>query len=444
MVRIPSNDLARSKTLHQEAGKYTPGGVHSNVRLGMMPFPLFFKRSQGSHLWDVDGNEYVDYAMGMGPIILGHADPQVNEAVCQSIADGQLYAGQHEVELSLARTICEIVPCAEMVRLSSSGSEAVQAALRLARAVTDREKIIKFEGHYHGWFDNVDVSVHPDRIRMGPESRPIAVPESLGQCTNAFSTVIPLPWNDLGLLTQRLEEDRGQIAAIIMEPIMCNTSVILPGPGFMEGVRDLCTREGIILVFDEVITGFRVGLGGAGEFLQVKPDLAVFAKAMANGYPVSCVAGRRDIMRQFANGAVHAGTYNANRLSCTAALATLNALRRNDGAAYSIINRVGSSLISGLKKLSDVTGRPMHVQGLPAVFHTTFTSQPEITNYRTYSRCQIDVQTQFVTLLRQKGINITGRGTWFLSASHTIQDVGNTLEVVKEVLRSSELDEPVS
>jgi glutamate-1-semialdehyde 2,1-aminomutase len=236
-----------------------------------------------------------------------------------------------------------------------------------------------------------------------------------------------------------LEENRGEIACIIMEPIMGNTSVILPRPGFVEGVREICSQNGIILIFDEVITGFRVGLGGAGELLRVKSDLTVFAKAMANGYPVSCLAGRRDLMERFANGVVHAGTYNANRLSCTAALATLRALRRNDGEAYSTINGVGSALINGLKMLAEETDLPMHVQGLPSVFHTAFTTQPEITDYRTYGHCQIDSQTQFVVLLRAKGINITGRRTWFLSASHTIHDIEHTLEAVREVLLSPEM-----
>jgi len=438
-----ANGTSHSQSLYEEAKRYAPGGVHSNVRLEMQPFPLFFKCAKGSRLWDVDGNEYIDYALGMGPIILGHADGEVNEAIRQSVANGQLYAGQHEDELSLSRTLCEIVPCAEMVRLSSSGSEAVQAALRLARAATGRDRVIKFEGHYHGWFDNVDVSVHPDPSLMGPASRPEAVPESPGQCADAYAAIISLPWNDLGLLTARMKENPGEIAAVIMEPIMCNTSVILPRPGFVEGARELCSQLGSLLIFDEVITGFRVGLGGAGELLRVKPDLAVFAKAMANGYPVSCLAGRRDLMEQFAGGVEHAGTYNANRLSCTAALATLQALRKNHGEAYAAIHRAGSALIDGLRKLAKETDLPMHVQGLPSVFHTTFTTQSEITDYRTYGRCQMESQAQFVALLRENGINITGRGTWFVSAAHTVRDVEHTLEAVRGVLLSNELNQHV-
>lgn len=434
MIGSRANGLARSQRLYEEARKYAPGGVHSNVRLGMRPFPLFFERAHGAHLWDMDGNEYIDYALGMGPAILGHSHPEVNAAVSRCAVEGQLYAGQHRDELFLAQLVCEIVPCAEMIRLSLSGSEAVQAALRVARAVTGRRKIVKFEGHYHGWFDNVDVSVHPDAAKMGTAVQPNAVSESLGQPSASFSLVIPLPWNDLDVLTGTVQENRDDIAAIIMEPIMCNTSVILPHPGFLQAVRDLCSRNGILLIFDEVITGFRVRLGGAGELLQVKPDLAIFAKAMGNGYPISCLAGSRKVMEQFSNGVVHAGTYNSNRISCAASLATLNVLRRDGGDAYSRIEAAGSALMKGLRSLAAETGIQMLVQGLASVFHTTFTEQPAITDYRSYSHSQLALQAQFVALLRERGVNITGRGTWFVSASHSLKDVEDTLQIVREVL----------
>ena len=427
----------RSALLYEKARKYSPGGVHSNVRLEMKPFPLFFQRAKGARVWDVDGNEYVDYALGMGPIILGHANPEVDEAVVASIASGQLYAGQHEEEVAVGRTLCEMVPCAEMVRLSLSGSEAVQAALRLARAATGRQVVIKFEGHYHGWFDNIDVSINPDESSMGPADQPNVVPASLGQCASAYSKIRVLPWNDVGLLKRSVEASRDEIAAVIMEPIMCNCSVILPDPGFMDAVRDLCSRHGILLIFDEVITGFRVSLGGATEYLQVKPDLAVFAKAMANGYPVSCLAGRRDLMELIASrGVVHAGTFNANRMSCAAALATLRALSANQGEVYSRMGRVGTALIEGLNDVAVETGVPLHTQGLPTVFHTTFTDVENIKDYRSYQRGQLDLQSQFVVLLRERGVHITGRGTWFLSAAHSDYDVEQTLRAAKAALQS--------
>lgn len=434
MIGSRLNGLARSREMYAEAEKCTPGGVHSNVRLGMKPFPLFFKRASGAYLWDVDGNQYIDYAMGMGPVILGHAHPDVNQAVSRSLADGQLYAGQHEDEVRLVQAICKTVPHAEMVRLSLSGSESVQAGIRVARAVTGRQKIIKFEGHYHGWFDNVDVSVHPDTAHMGSLTEPHSLPESLGQPEESYSSIITMPWNNLDLLAARVEKEHSRIAAIIMEPVMCNTSVIVPRAGFLEGVRDLCSRHGIVLIFDEVVTGFRVALKGAGSLLNVAPDLTIFAKAMGNGYPVSCLAGRKTLMERFASGVVHAGTYNSNRVSCAAALATLDVMHGNGGQAHVKISAIGSALMNGFRKIIAETGAQMLVQGLPSVFHSTFTDQPEITSYRSYTRCDLSLQTQFVALLRERGISITGRGTWFLSSAHTLQDVEKTLEAIREVL----------
>lgn len=434
---------SRSALLYKEASKYAPGGVHSNIRLEMKPFPIFFHKAKGARLWDVDGNEYIDYALGMGPIILGHADPEVNEAIRVSIANGQLYAGQHEEEVALACTICELIPCAEMVRLSLSGSEAVQAALRLARAATGRQIVIKFEGHYHGWFDNIEVSINPDRNAMGPDNRPNVVPSSLGQCADAYSSIRVLPWNDLELFTHAIESRQNEVAAIIMEPIMCNSSVILPRPVFIEAVRELCSRNGIVLIFDEVITGFRVDLGGASEYLGITPDLAVFAKAMANGYPVSCLAGPRCLMELFASQrVVHAGTFNANRMSCAAALATLSALSREGGKIYSSMRRVGTTLMEGLKDAALQTGVPLHIQGLPTVFHTTFTDEENIVDYRTYQRGWLDLQNQFAILLRERGVYITSRGTWFLSAAHTDSEVEQTLEAAKAALQALRMASP--
>lgn len=403
----------------------------------MKPFPLFFARSEGSRLWDADGNEYIDYALGMGPVILGHAHPVVNAAVAESLARGQIYAGQHEGELTLVRKIHEIVPSAERVRLSLSGSEAVQAALRVARAFTGRTKVIKFEGHYHGWFDNVFVSVSANNDSQRSRHRRAGVPMSRGQVAGAYADMVVLSWNDLEALEQTLSRGAGEFSAIIMEPILGNTSVIPPCPGFMEKVRELCTQNGILLVFDEVITGFRVGLGGAQEHLHVKPDLSVFAKSLANGYPLSCLAGRADVMELFASGgAVHAGTYNGNCVGCAAGLATLCALEADDRAAYCRINQVGTLLIEGMKALARETGRPLHVQGLPAMFHTTFTEEKEITNAQGYRRSRLDLQNQFVVRLQEQGIRLTNRGTWFLSAAHTPRDADLTLKAVRDVLHS--------
>ncbi len=427
--------FSRSAELYEQARKYMPGGVSSHFRLGMKPCPLFFARAEGSKLYDQDGNTYIDYALGMGPVLLGHAHPAVNAAVRSSLPDGQLYAGQHKTEMELARQICEVVPCAEMVRFSMSGTEAVQAALRVARAFTKRSRIVKFEGHYHGWLDNVYVSVHPTDPLRGPEEAPQAVPESLGQDAPAYRTQVVLPWNNLEVLRARLESDR-DIAAVVMEPIMCNTAVILPRPGYLEAVRELCTRHAVLLIFDEVITGFRVALGGAQAHLGVTPDLAVFAKAIGNGYPISCLAGRADVMALFGTSTVvHGGTYNANTISCAAALAVVKHLRASETAVYARLRDIGTELQEGLRKLAAETRIPLLVQGLPTVFHTTFTRQSDISDYRAHQQCDNGEQDRLVYGLLLRGVRVTGRGTWFLSTAHTPQDVRDTLDATRDVLR---------
>jgi glutamate-1-semialdehyde 2,1-aminomutase len=428
---------ARSQASYERARKYLPGGVSSNFRLGMKPFPLFFDHAKGAYLFDVDGNEYVDYVLGMGPVILGHAHPEVEQDVHNALRRGQLFAGQHDLELELAAEVCSLVPCAEMVRFSLSGSEAVQAALRAARAFTGRNRIVKFEGHYHGWFDNVFVSVKPLATERGEHDNPNVVPASLGQDPNAYLANCILPWNNPELVCRRLEQEGNQIAAVVMEPIMCNTAVIPPNPGYIEQVRDLCTKHGILLIFDEVITGFRVGLDGAQGLFGVVPDIAIFAKAMANGFPMSCLAGRGDIMELFGTKpVVHGGTFNTNTVSCAAALATLRLLKANGGEIYGKISRTGKLLMDGLRSLAHELGPNLIVQGFPAVFHTTFGDMKVISDYRSHQNCVSDLQSLFIDRMLERGVRITSRGTWFVSAAHTEVDVEVTLKAARSVLSS--------
>jgi glutamate-1-semialdehyde 2,1-aminomutase len=320
----PRTDADYRKTIaaYDEACQVLAGGVSSNFRMGGQPAPLFFERAEGPYLYDVDGNRYVDYVLGMGPCILGHAPREVVDAVATTLNLGQLYAGQHRLEVDLARKVQEMVPCAELVRFAGSGSEVVQAAFRLARAYTGRSKIVRFEGHYHGWIDTALISPRATEEELGSYEAPNTVPGSRGQVRSALEDLIVLPWNDLEVLRRTLERHAGEIAGVIMEPILCNTGVILPRPGYLEGVRDLTARLGIVLIFDEVITGFRVALGGAQARLGVTPDLATYAKAIANGFPLAAVAGRREIMDLLNQGVVHGGTYNASPATAAAAAAT--------------------------------------------------------------------------------------------------------------------------
>jgi glutamate-1-semialdehyde 2,1-aminomutase len=318
---------AKSIALYETTRRHLAGGVSSNVRYASVPVPLFFERGEGALLHDVDGNVHIDYVLGNGPAILGHAPRKVIDAVAASLAEGQVFAAQHPRETELAERLCRLLPGAEVVRFATSGTEAVLMAMRLARAFTARPKILKFEGHYHGWSDQAYISARPSLNEAGPADAPVPVAGSPGMPQSVLGDVAVCGWNDLGLLAQALERHRGEIAGVIMEPVMVNGGAIPPEPGYLEGVRDLCRSHGALFICDEVITGFRVGLGGAQAKFGVTADLAIYAKAVAAGFPLAMVAGRRDVMDTLLDkGVMHGGTYNGNVQSMAAALAALDVL----------------------------------------------------------------------------------------------------------------------
>ncbi len=432
-------EYARSQALFETAKDCLAGGVSSNFRYtgyGESPVPIFYKRGEGSRLYDVDGNVFIDYALANGPIILGHAPEPVLRAVRDTLSVGQLFAGQHELEIDLARTICEVVPCAELVRFASSGSEADQAVIRLARAKTGRRKIIKFEGHYHGWFDNLFVSVAPPLDEAGPENAPVAVAQTPGQPESALADIIVLPWNDLEIFRDVVGAEGADIAGVVMEPILCNTGAIMPLPGYLEGVRELTERHGIVLIFDEVITGFRVALGGAQSLLGVTPDLAVFAKAVAAGFTLAVLAGKRDVMELLDTRKVmHGGTYNSNVVAIAAGIATLKELMRGDGEAYRVMDRRGRRLMTGLSELAGRHGQNLKVRGFGSVFHPAFTDREEITSYREFLTTDAHKRARFNALLHEEGVRVTARGTWFLSTAHSDTDIEESLAAADRAFR---------
>jgi glutamate-1-semialdehyde 2,1-aminomutase len=398
--------------------------------------PLFIERAQGSHLFDVDGNVYVDYVLGMGPDILGHAPPEVVEAVSVALAEGQLFAGQHWREAELARQLTELIPSAELIRFGSSGSEMVHAALRVARAATGRAKVVKFEGHYHGWFDTILVSTSPPLAEIGPREEPVPYLQTAGQPASTVADVAVLPWNDLSLVEACLGKYARETAAVIMEPILCNTSVILPRPGYLEGVRELCSHHGVVLIFDEVITGFRAGLGGAQRRLGVVPDLTVLAKALGSGFPIAALAGKAWLMERFGDGTVlHGGTYNSNVACIAAALATVRELVAENGAAYVAMEKRGLQLMDGLRAVAAETDMPLRVQGFGCAFNTTFGGPPSVDDYRSYQTSDLGRQRAFLRALQDHGVRVTSRGTWFLSTAHTDADIAQTLEAARDALR---------
>lgn len=429
------NQWNRSLEMLERSKRTLAGGVSSNVRLSSPPHPLFFKRAEGAMIYDVDDNGYIDYLLGQGPMILGHSHPAVLDAVNAAMRQGQLYAGQHELEFLVAEKMVDLVPCAELCRFGLTGSDMVQTAMRLMRAVTGRTKVLRFEGHYHGWFDNVQISVAPAPDAAGPRERPNLVMGTLGQTESVLGDFVVLPWNDLALVEQLFAEMGGEIAGVMTEPMMCNTGAIPPEPGFLEGLRRLCDEHGALLYFDETITGFRLGLDGAQGRFGVTPDLASFAKAMAGGFANAALVGRGELMERLAKDVNHSGTFNSNVISMAASMAAIAELERNDGAIYKQMHSVGSALIDGIRAINERLDAGLHVQGIPPAFHLSFTDQDALKEYRDYAwGCDIERYSAFSVELLKRGVRVAGRGIWYLSAAHTEEHVEQTLEIVEEAL----------
>jgi len=430
-------NYSRSLELYERALKSLAGGVSSNYRMSRQPHPLFFSRGEGARIYDVDGNEYLDFTLSQGPLILGHSHPTVLRRVAEEMNRGQLYAAQHELEVNLAEKVQNYIPCAELVRFTNSGSESVQATLRLARAFTGRTKYIKFEGHYHGWFDNVLISLHPSKETAGPREFPHSVLETNGQAKSVQDDIVVLPWNDLEIVEKALQGNADEIAAIITEPVMCNNGCIEPREGFLQGLRDLCNRYGVVLIFDETITGFRLGLGGAQAYYGVTPDLAIFGKAMASGFPISLFAGKKYLMDLVAKGEVmHAGTYNSNNPSIAAAMATIEVLEAGGSELRERLFALGQRLRDGLREIARRERETVLLSGPGPMFHMAFTSRPEIKEYRDCLDCDTAKYGRFVKEMLDNGVRLIGRGLWYISAAHTAADIEQALGVAGEALRS--------
>ncbi|WP_292637523.1 aspartate aminotransferase family protein [Mesorhizobium sp.] len=424
--------FAHSASAFRAASAYLAGGVSSNVRSTPAPHPLVIEKAEGAYVVDADGNRLIDYYGGMGPIILGHNDARIGRAVSDQLDKVVLAAGQSAIEIEAARIFCKMVPCAERVRFNISGTEADQAALRIARAATGRTKVIKFEGHYHGWVDSVLWSNAPCLEDAGSAENPTPVAGSLGMPASSGAEIVVLPWNDLPLLEARLR--KGDIAAVIMEAAMCNAAAIKPREGYLEGARRVCSETGTILIFDEVITGFRVAPGGAQQVFGVTPDLAVFAKAIANGFPVAAVAGRADLMELCAKGVLHAGTYNAQPLCMAATLATLQLLQ--DGSLHDGIAARGTRMMAAFTEIFDEKGMPACVTGFPQVFHLALGVSEPARDWRDVLKSDRQLYRRFSTELLFNGVRALERGVWFLSAAHDDKVVDDTLEIVRGVVKS--------
>lgn len=431
-------DTAGSAKLFDIACRPIPGGVNSTARAtwsGWTPYPLFVESGSGSHLTDVDGNEYIDYLLGLGPMLLGHRPPRVTQAVVDFIQQrGTVFALPTADETPLAEKIIAAVPSVEQVQLCNTGTEAVLYATRLARAFTGRPKLIRFEGMYHGFSDQVYWSKHPDIAKAGPDAHPVPVPQGPGLPHGLDENLVILPWNDADVLADTIEREGDSIAAVLTEPVMCNTGCILPKPGYLEAMRELTHRHGIVLLFDEVITGFRLGLGGAQARLGVKPDLSVFAKGLGGGFPVAACGGRADIMALVAQGKVSmAGTYAANGIAVAAANAALDELATP--GLFAKLDAVSDELRTGLDKILREAGLPAYVVGLGPLMQVWFAKEP-IHNYRDAERHADQA------MFRKWWEGMLARGVLFhpgayenlfVSTAHTHADIARTLDAAGQV-----------
>jgi len=371
----------RSRTLFDRARKLIPGGA-LGVAAAADPYPLFMSKALGSRMWDVDDNEYLDFHSAFGAIILGHNDVRLRKIVDDTMRDhGIVFATAHPLESALADRIVRLVPSAERVIFSCTGSEATYHAIRLSRTHTARPLILKFEGNYHGWHDYTQWSVHFDASLAGRADDPVPIPGSAGMPLGMERSIITCGYNDVATLKEQFRRYGSQIAAVIVEPVLCNSGVILPVKGFLEECRKLCTESGALLIFDEVITGFRLGLGGAQKRLGVIPDLTTLGKPLANGMPISAVAGRADVMEGFAplGGAFLAGTFYGHVLNVAVADACLSILEMEP--PYEKLDALGEQLRVGVERAINATGVNAQIHQLGSVWSLYFTKAP-IQSYR--------------------------------------------------------------
>jgi glutamate-1-semialdehyde 2,1-aminomutase len=421
---------SRQDELLNRARRLAPGGVHSNVRLLEQPEPLFLATARGARVWDVDGAELIDYVMGQGPMLLGHDPRPVVERVAAQLERAILLASQNELEVEVASRLVATIPGVERVRFGTTGTEAVLAATRIARAATGRTRIVKFRGHYHGWSDGLLFNVSRDSAWDAEEHSFTPAAESVG--LPRLEPPIVLEWNEPEQLAVALERHGRDVAAVIMEPVMANVYVIPPEPGYLEEVRRLCDLHGVLLILDEIITGFRLARGGAQERFGIRADLVVFGKALASGFPVSCVAGRAELMERVATAEVTlAGTFNSNPVALAAASAVLDLLTDD---LYATLTNVGSSLIEGLRGAAAELGSDLLVQGYPQLFGIAATSAPGAVSFRDTLAFDVTRLRAILTELARGGVRVSGRGTFFLSSAHDHEDVRLTIAAMAEAL----------
>jgi len=417
--------MDRSSTLFNEAKNYIPGGVNSPVRAfkGVGGEPIYFERGEGAYLYDVDGNEYIDYVGSWGPMILGHSNLSIVDAVRTELDKGLGFGAPTEIETSLAKKICQLMPSIELVRMVSSGTEATMSAIRLARGYTKRDKIVKFEGCYHGHSDSLLVKAGSGALTLGVPTSP-GVPNDLAKHT------LTLEYNNLDSVKALFSKMGEEIGCIIVEPVAGNMNCIPPKEGFLQGLRKLCDDYGSLLIFDEVMTGFRVALGGAQAYYGVKPDLTTLGKVIGGGLPVAAFGGRHEVMNEIAPlGPVYqAGTLSGNPLSMASGLAMLSVIEADD-SFYQNLSESTEYLVNGIVAAANTNNVPMTSNNVGGMFGLFFSSEEKVTNFSQASNCDIESFKKFYKSMIRQGVYFAPSAyeCGFLSAAHTKNELDQTI-----------------
>ncbi len=422
------DDWPESRAAWERTKGSLPGGVSTGVRARAKPHPIFFRSGAGAELTDVDGNVYVDFVLGWGPDIIGHGHPALVAAVSRQVAEGATFGSGHPYEYLAAEAVLRAYPCFDRVLWSNSGSEADQVALRIARASTGRQKIVKFSGHYHGWTDPVLLGYRPSRTDA--HDRPML--ESRGQSENAARDTVVLDAQDVDALRRTLAQR--DIAAVLLEPVLCNSGVIEPPPGYLATVRELCDETGTVLIFDEVITGFRIAFGGAVEKYGIVPDLCVLGKAIAGGLPLSAVVGPSRLLDTTQQGVVHAGTYNGNPIVLSAAVATLEVLA-HDGV-YRRLEDQGNRLAAGLREQLRRAGAVGAVNQVGPIVQCAL-GVPEVSTFAQFRATDSTTYDRVLVELLRRGVFALPGGRWYLSTEHTDEQIDRSVAVFGEALAAA-------
>ncbi len=427
----PSSNSLNNQDLFNAASVHIPGGVNSPVRAfkGVGGTPVFVQKAKGAYLFDAEGKRYIDYVGSWGPMILGHAHPEIVQAVKDAAEDGLSFGAPTPSETTVADLICQIMPSMDMVRMTSSGTEACMSAIRLARGYTGRDKIVKFEGCYHGHADSLLVKAGSGMLTLG-------VPTSLGVPKDLAQHTITLPYNDIEAVKACFAEYGDQIACIIVEPVAGNMNLVLPIQGFLQTLRDECTKSGAVLIFDEVMTGFRVALGGAQAHYGITPDLTTLGKIIGAGLPVGAFGGKREIMNCIAplGGVYQAGTLSGNPLAMRAGIAMLKLISA-DGFYVQLSTKL-SLLLNGLKAIADDVGIPLQVQQAGGMFGIYFTDSKDLSSYEAMTHCDVAAFREFFHGMLKRGVYLAPSAfeAGFISSSHTQADIEDTLAAAQETL----------